>query len=125
MRIKGVHHIELTVTSLENSKSFYQKLPNFKVLAEYPDFVMFFNGNVYLGLTTHQGKAKGKFDEKNVGMDHVSFEVDTKEALEEAIKFFDKENIPHGEIKKLSNNIHVLAFRDPDNIQLELSWREA
>lgn len=124
MRIKGIHHIELTITELNRSKKFYLKLPGFKIVAEYPDFVMFYNGFFYLGLTTHKGKAKTKFDETVTGLDHISFMVESKQDLDEAIIFFDKEKISHGKIKKLSNNTFVLAFRDPDNIQLELSWKK-
>jgi hypothetical protein len=44
--------------------------------------------------------------------------------LEEAMKMFDEKGIPHGEINDLSAAgvpIYVLAFRDPDNIQLEFT----
>ena len=39
-------------------------------------------------------------------------------------KVFDENGVPHGEIRDLSGNgvpIYVLAFRDPDNIQLEFT----
>ncbi|MBI3379502.1 VOC family protein [Candidatus Gottesmanbacteria bacterium] len=124
-KIDGIHHIEFTAFNLQKSKQFYAKLPGFKLVAEYSNFVMFFNGFFYLGLTDHKGTLKeNRFDEKNAGMDHISFTVKSKKDLEDAIVFFDKEKIEHGEIKKLSNQLYVLAFRDPDNIQLELSWRE-
>jgi len=125
MNIKGIHHIELTVSNLEKSKDFYRKILGFKVVAEYPNFVMFFNKNFYLGLTDHKSKsAKDKFNEFRTGLDHISFEVPSKNDLEKAIKFFDLEKIDHGKIEKLSNNVLVLAFRDPDNIQLELAYKE-
>ncbi len=124
-KIKNIHHIKLTVSDLQNSIKFYHKLPGFKIVAEYPNFVMFYTGSFYLGLTDHKGQIKEKqFSEFNVGMDHVSFQVNSKEDLNNAIEFFDRENIPHGEIKKLSNNLYVLVFRDPDNIQLELTYKE-
>ena len=123
--ILGIHHLKLTVSNLERSKRFYQKFPVFKIVAEYPGFVMFFNGHFYLGLTDHKGKVKkSRFSEFEAGLDHVSFTVESKNDLLDAIKFFDKEKIPHGKIERLSNNLNVLAFRDPDNIQLELSWRK-
>lgn len=115
-RIKSIHHIKLTVKDLVVSKKFYESLPGFKCVAEYSDFVMFSVGNFYLGLTTHN-KSNEDFNETVTGLDHVSFVV---ENLDRAIKFFDENNIKHGEIKKLSNGLFVLAFRDPDNIQLEL-----
>lgn len=125
MKIKGVHHIKLTVSNLVRSKNFYQKLPGFRIVANYPNFIMFFNGYFYLGLTDHEGKIdQSAFSEFNAGLDHASFEVDSKQDLDDAVKFFDKEGIIHGRIRKLSNGLRVLTFRDPDNIQLELCWRE-
>lgn len=123
--ITGIHHIELTVKNLQVSKLFYSKLPGFKEVAEYPHFIMFYTGSFYFGITDHEGKQHTTvFDEKNIGLDHISFEVSKKEDLNTAVQFFDSEKIPHGEIKKLSNNLYVLAFRDRDNIQLELCFRE-
>jgi catechol 2,3-dioxygenase-like lactoylglutathione lyase family enzyme len=119
MKILGIHHIELTVSDLKRSRGFYEKLPGFKVVAEYPNFIMFFNGHFYLGLTDHKQKLREKvFREANVGLDHVSFEVKSKEDLDKAAKIYG------GEIKKLSNGLYILAFRDPDNIQLEFCWKE-
>lgn len=124
MKITTIHHIELTVTSLEISKDFYSKLPGLEIVAAYPDFIMFHNGYFYLGLTTHKGETKGKFSEKRTGLDHVAFSVSSKEDLNQAIKFFDAEKIPHGEIEQLSNDSYTLVFRDPDSIQLELCWKD-
>jgi len=43
--------------------------------------------------------------------------------LEQAARWFGQNGVPHGEIKDLGEDfrIYVLAFRDPDNIQLELT----
>ena len=42
--------------------------------------------------------------------------------LENVLKLFEERGIPHGEIKDLDGlGIYVLAFRDPDNIQVELT----
>lgn len=123
-KINGIHHIEITVTNLQRSKIFYSKLPGFKLVAEYPHFVMFDTKEFKFGLTDHNLNIKtNKFDEMNVGLDHVAFSVSTKKDLVNALSFFEIESIPHGEIKKLSNGTFVLSFRDPDNIQLELAYR--
>lgn len=125
MQIKGVHHIKLTVTSLDRSKEFYEKIPGFKLVADHQDFLMFYNGNIYIGLTTHDKEAKGEFNEKTVGLDHVAFEVGSIHDLNDAFKFLDDNEIPHSEIEKLSNGTNIVVFRDPDNIQLEFCYREA
>ena len=45
-----------------------------------------------------------------------------RRVLEEAVKLFDEQGVSHGEIKDLGGlGICVLAFRDPDNIQVELT----
>ncbi len=125
MIIKNINHVKLTVKDLEVSKHFYEKLPGFKIVASYPSFIMFSCGNFKLGITDHNKQiTTEKFIETNIGLDHISFRVSKKEDLNEAIIFFQKENIIHGDIKKLSNNSYVLAFRDPDNIQLEFIWKE-
>lgn len=124
-KLNKIHHIKLTVRDLEISKIFYESLPGFKCVANYPDFIMFSAGNFYLGLTSYQGKTpKNLFSEFNVGLDHFSFEVKSKQDLEGGLEFFDKNKIPHGKIEKLSNNLLTLVFRDPDNIQLELCCKE-
>ena len=123
-KINKIHHIKLTVRDLGISEKFYESLPGFQCVAEYPDFVMFSAGDFYLGLTTHN-KSKDVFDETVAGLDHVSFEVSYRQDLDSAVSFFDDNNIQHGEIKELSNNLWVLAFRDPDNIQLELCYKQS
>lgn len=123
-KITTINHIELTVTDLARSKEFYGALPGFKCVADYEDFVMFSVGDFKLGLTTHKNKAQKKFSEFETGLDRVAFEVRSKEELTKAIAFFDEKNINHGEIKKLSNGTLVLAFRDLDNIQLELTCKD-
>jgi len=125
MKIQGIHHIELTVSNLEKSREFYSKLPGLKAVATHPGFVMFFCRNFYLGLTDHKEKSsKDKFDEFRTGLDHISFEVSSKVDLDEVVELFDRERIEHGKIEKLSNDVLVLAFRDPDNIQLELAYKK-
>jgi glyoxylase I family protein len=48
--------------------------------------------------------------------------VESRTALEDAIAILDRNNVPHGEPRELRNfGICVMSFRDPDNIQLELT----
>jgi hypothetical protein len=55
-------------------------------------------------------------------LDHLSLNVASHAELANALTVFQERGIPHGEIKDLGDmGIYVLAFRDPDNIQIELS----
>jgi len=122
--IVGIHHIELTVTDLERSKQFYAKFPKFKVVAEYTNFIMFYTGKFYLGLTDHKGKTvTSKFNELAIGLDHLAFEVASLVALNKAAELLEELKISHSKINVLSNGTHILTFRDPDNIQLEFAYK--
>jgi catechol 2,3-dioxygenase-like lactoylglutathione lyase family enzyme len=63
------------------------------------------------------------FNENRLGLDHLSFSVGSRQDLVDAVRLFDAEGISHGEIKDLGPAVpvYVLAFRDPDNIQIELT----
>jgi glyoxylase I family protein len=125
MKIIGIQHIELTVSDLNRSKDFYSLFPDFKIVASYPNFIMFYAGSFYFGLTDHRSELGEKvFNEKNVGLDHLAFELDSLESLGEAKEFLINNGIVHSEIKKLSNGSYIITFRDPDNIQLEFCYKK-
>lgn len=78
-------------------------------------------GSLLLGLRPVAPRGD-RFDENRVGLDHLSFGVGSKAELDDAVRLFDAQGVPHGEIKTLSGfGIYVLPFRDPDNIQVELT----
>jgi glyoxylase I family protein len=78
-------------------------------------------GNLLLGLQP-VAPAGDRFDEDRVGLDHLSFSVASHRELEVAADLFDQHGVPHGDITELAAfGIYILPFRDPDNIQLELT----
>ena len=57
-----------------------------------------------------------------MGLDHLCFNVGSRDELEQAMGVLDEHDVSHGEIVDLSGlSIYVLMFRDPDNIQIELT----
>ena len=122
----AVNHIALTVTDRDRSREFYTKLLGFQFIVEFGPKYLLSNNNVILALNPApdpaQAIANDRFDENRVGLDHVSFNVAGHAELENAVELFDERGISHGEIKDLDGlGIYVLAFRDPDNIQVELT----
>jgi glyoxylase I family protein len=85
------------------------------------------NGGAVLALSLPPDPAQAvrddRFNENRVGLDHASFSVGSHRDLEAAVRLFDERGVSHGEIKDLGPGlgVYVLAFRDPDNIQLELT----
>jgi glyoxylase I family protein len=121
-----INHFALTVTDKDRARDFYVNVLGFQFVTEFGPKYLLSNDKVILALNEapdpSRSIASDHFDENRVGLDHISFSVGSRNDLEKAIQEFDYLGIPHGEIKDLGGlGILVLAFRDPDNIQLELT----
>jgi glyoxylase I family protein len=128
IQTEAIHHLTLTVTNLTRAVEFYTTMLGFhKAMELSPNRVLLANGRTILALTEapdpSQAVLNDRFNENRVGLDHLSFYVSNHTKLEEAMGHFDQQGVPHGQIKDLGPafGIYVLAFRDPDNIQLELA----
>ncbi len=131
-----VHHLRLTVTDIQRSRQFYTSLLGFQVAVESPPpgdpseaetfrvlfgGVVMIRGDLLMGLRPMAAEGD-RFDPDRVGLDHLSFSVASRSDLEEAVRLFDEQGVPHGSITRLpSFGIDVLSFEDPDGIQLELT----
>jgi glyoxylase I family protein len=122
-----VHHLRLTVTDVDRARDFYTQVLGFAVVMDLDPGYFLSNGSVGLGLGPHPDPATAapgdRFDENRVGLDHLSFGVGSRAELDAAARVLDARGVPRGEIKDLGAafGLYVLAFRDPDNVQLELS----
>jgi glyoxylase I family protein len=123
----AVYHVMLTVTHVRRSVDFYSSLLSFKPIIELGPRVLMTNGSMVLAVTpppdASQALPDDCFNENRVGLDHLSLSVAGKSDLEQAVRLFDEHGVSHGEIKDLGSDmrLYVLAFRDPDNIQIELT----
>ena len=131
--ITGYGHVRLTVTDLARSRDFYDRVFGFPVAFEVPpdadeatraSLGFLFGGLIYavpgglLGLRP-VAPAQDRFDEDRVGLDHLSFAVDGAAVLQDAAAALDELGVPHGGVKDIGR-AHILEFRDPDGIALEL-----
>ncbi|HSB00596.1 MAG TPA: VOC family protein [Anaerolineales bacterium] len=128
IRTGAVNHQTLTVSDLKRSQDFYTGLLGFqKVMDLSPTRVLLSNGSTLIALTLAPDPSRAiqgdVFNENRLGLDHLSLSVAGLNDLEEAVGILDAADVSHGEIKDLRPDlpIYVLAFRDPDNIQLELT----
>ena len=128
----GVHHLALTVNDANKSREFYTTYLGFQHVMDLGPKVILGNDSLVLALNPppdpSQALANDVFTEHRVGLDHLSFSVPSRTDLEAAVKLFDENGISHGTINDLGEYglpIYVLAFRDPDNIQLELTAPKA
>lgn len=122
----AVHHIALTVSDVSRSETFYTSLLNFERIAEFGPRILLSNGAMILALTPPPDPAQAivndRFNENRIGLDHLSFSVASRAEMESAAASMDAQGVEHGEITDLEPfQISILAFRDPDNIQVELT----
>jgi glyoxylase I family protein len=131
-----INHLRLTVTDLERSRHFYTSLLGFDVAVESPPSddpsaaetfkilfggVVMIRGSLLMGLRP-MAPAGDRFSPDRVGLDHLSFSVDSRGDLERAVLLLDEAGVTHGEITSMpSFGIEVLSFEDPDGVQLELT----
>ena len=125
--LTGIHHITLTVTNVAASADFYIRHFGFRSLLDLGARHILSNGVFVLSVTLPSDKAapvpaNDRFSENRVGLDHVSFSVAGLAELEAAAAYLDEQGVSRGEIRDLGGlGIYVMAVRDPDNIQLELT----
>lgn len=126
--ITGVHHITLTVSDLARSAEFYERHLGFRPLVDLGARRLLINGSIILAVTlpsdpTAPVLPDDRFSENRIGLDHVSFSVAGKADIDAAAAYLDEQGVPHGEVRDLGAGfgIYVMALRDPDNIQIELT----
>jgi glyoxylase I family protein len=120
---EGVSHTALTVTDLDASVEWYTRIFESTILWQEDQgdhkLVLLFAPPLVISLHTHaKTPEKDTFDERRVGLDHISFQVENREALEAWSKRLDELDIAHSPVTDAPYG-SVLVFRDPDNIQLE------
>jgi catechol 2,3-dioxygenase-like lactoylglutathione lyase family enzyme len=124
---QGVHHFRLTVSDVDRTVAFYTDVLGFKKLMDLNPGAFLSNGAVGLGIGPHpfpdRALKADRFDENRIGLDHMSFAVPSRAALDDAVRILDEHRVPHSEIRDLGEafGICIVVFRDPDNIQLEVS----
>jgi glyoxylase I family protein len=129
--IRSIAHVRLTVTDIARSRAFYESVFGLPVAVETPadadestrdKFAFLYGGVIYqIGDTALGLRPVGadSFDEDRVGLDHLSFVVDSLAELDAAAALLDGLGIAHGNVKEIGAG-WILEFRDPDNIALEL-----
>jgi glyoxylase I family protein len=121
MNTPGLNHIVMTVSDLARAKAFYGDLLGFSI-NDLPEYKMFFFmvGGMSIWFLSHESVPKGdRFSEFRVGLDHLAFTAPSEEALQELAKKLIAAGVNTKGVETFVTGHRYMAFRDPDNIQLE------
>ena len=122
-RIRGLHHLVLTVSNPERSAAFYEKVLGLKAFPG-DDRVRCISCGTFLlcfQRPPHHPLPNDRFDENRLGLDHLGFSVASRRQLEELLEILAELNVPTVGIEfDPDGQGEYVCFRDPDNIQVEL-----
>jgi len=131
--ITGIHHFSVTVTDLEASLDWYERVFRAqRVPMKFPHYDCEHTGygvllveprsGLAFGLHANSGNDGHHFDEARTGLDHVGFHVESREVLDSWTAWLDELGIEHSGVRtgEVPFPFATVVFRDPDNIQLEL-----
>jgi glyoxylase I family protein len=130
-----VHHVALTVTDVDSSVAWYERIFDIRHQADIPHeggvgkLLSNEDRSLMFVLHRHDANDGQLFSERATGLDHVGLSVTTRVELEQWEQHLEANGIVLADpaAKPFTRSAiidapyaSVMVFRDPDNIQLEL-----
>jgi catechol 2,3-dioxygenase-like lactoylglutathione lyase family enzyme len=120
--IRGVCYVGLSVRDARKSSEWYRALLDLRVGYQeendgWTSVLLEHASGLSIGLLEHRSNDGTRFSEFRTGLDHVEFEVESEQELNDWRSRLDELGIRHSGAFP-----HIVTFRDPDNIQLEFFW---
>ena len=118
----AVNHLTIRVQDLDRTAEFFEEVFGWDVDATLPD-----RRRIQIGRTRLVFKeplpgtpSDEQFNEFGIGIDHISFGVEDREALEPIVDRLREAGLDtEGVQVEPATGASVVVFRDPDNIQWE------
>ena len=120
----AITHVAVTVTDLDASEAWYTRVLGVKPVLDEDTgpfrHIVYQVGNTLFGLHGFpELDSTEPFNERKPGLDHIAFGVASRDELAGWAARLDELGVAHGDIVDASYG-SGLAFRDPDNIALEM-----
>lgn len=119
METPGLNHIIMTIKDVKISEAFYGDLLGFEVKT-IADGFFFMTGSVAIFFfPSNHPLPDDRFNEFRIGLDHLSFTAPSEAALQSLAEHLQAEGVNTKGVETYHTGNRYVAFRDPDNIQLE------
>jgi glyoxylase I family protein len=126
MQTPGLSHVILTVSDLGRSRAFYGDLLGFQIKdVNYEGGGMsvgfyFAVGDATVWFVKHDRTPSGdRFSETRIGLDHLAFKATNERELQAMADKLIAAGVNTKGVETFPSGNKYIAFRDPDNIQLE------
>ena len=124
---KGVHHIGLTVSKLEESASFFTSVLGWEEVKRNNDYPAIFvsGGSIMVTLWKNKEEPSIPFDKNsNIGLHHVAFIVDSDSDLVKVHEKLVENNVKiefSPELVRQGPAMHMMCY-EPSGIRVEFIW---
>lgn len=126
MKLGAIHHIALTVSDMEQSEAFYNKLLGFMGYeqGEKTEQLILWASSCS-AITISPAKQHRKCDRYSPGLHHLAFSADRREDVDKLYQELIQQQVtildPPAEYDYLPG-YYAIYFLDPDGIKLELAY---
>ena len=119
MKTTGLNHIILTVSDVTRSSAFYRDLLGFEIHTIADGFMFKCGGVAFFFFRSSQPLPNDRFNEFRIGLDHLAFTAPDEQALHDLADTLQNAGVDTKGVEVYHTGNQYVAFRDPDNIQLE------
>ena len=119
METSGLNHIIMTVKDVNISRQFYGDLLGFEIKNMADGFFFHTGGIAIFFYSSHHPIPDDRFSEFRIGLDHLAFAAPSEEALQSFADQIQAVGVETKGVETYHTGHRYVAFRDPDNIQLE------
>ena len=133
MQSRGIHHLDLVVSEIERSKSFYSMLLHglgwggvLELEGERGEAIWYLQAaDTWLGLRAKQSEAhRVPYERYAVGVHHIAFEASTRAAVDQCWEWVLTQEVETESASKefphYAAGYYAAFFYDPDGIKLEV-----
>ena len=119
METSGLNHIIMTIKDVKISQAFYNDLLGFETKNIADGFFFMTGGIAIFFFSSNHPIPDDRFNEFRIGLDHLSFTAPSEAALQSLAEHLQAAGVETQGVETYQTGNQYVAFRDPDNIQLE------